>query len=167
MLQARWPDDLAGLALPHVSDAGARALASRGYQCLGDLVAKSCGGGRQALARDLNDALSAQHASNCLALLDRLPSVSFAVALPRMGGARGRNGACEESEQREAGGVEEGEMAVEVTLQRHDGGSKSGRGKGAAKVGQRARVYAPRWAAAADCRVCACTASCYATPGGR
>ena len=152
MLQARWPDDDAALCLPHVADAGARALTRRGYKCLGDFVHASRQK-RAALSRDLNAALSAQQAEECVSLLDRMPAVTMTsgAPTPRAAAQRCTGDEAAAADHERAGNSGEDaaaqadELEVTVTLQRQ--GQAAGGGKGrpkGANGGQRARVYAPR-----------------------
>ena len=173
MLQARWPDDDAALSLPAVSNAAARSLTKRGYQCLGDIV-HALHSSRVQLAQHFNAALQSREATDeCLALLERMPSVAISASLPQKqappaaprhdDAAQQATGVAHDATEHSAEAqalaaqgeaIDALQQAVEVTLQRHSGaGTGGGRGKGGSRKGgrvgapgQRARVHAPRCA---------------------
>ena len=210
MLQARWPDEPAALCLPYVTEASANTLTQRGYKCLGDFVQSARGtrsknsreqqiggtqslnaghaGDRDSLSRDLKAALAAHEATDCLALIDRLPSVTMSGYAAQARSKRSNNNNntsdrhanAEDQGSASAGvpldkssGDEQTEVAIEVTLQRQSGVATSGRGKDV-KAGQRARVYAPRCACPAVSLPCVAhalhrlrQAACHVASGSR
>ena len=169
---------------------GTRSKNSREQQ-IGGTQSLNAGhaGDRDSLSRDLKAALAAHEATDCLALIDRLPSVTMSGYAAQARSKRSNNNNNNTSDRHanaedkgsasagvpldKSSGDEQTEVAIEVTLQRQSGVATSGRGKDA-KAGQRARVYAPRCACPAVSLPCVAhalhrlrQAACHVASGSR